>query len=124
MANLAEYSSPAFATLVATGLFLGGQARLTPLFTPKLYEQQQQRTAHGMADTYSSLGLSAKAMTTLTGLMNMMVATALVWTPSRRVSAGVGILYFTTGVHSRYKHSVSPAAPLVMMAMLAITILA
>ena len=118
------YLSPPAAYLGAVALVIGGQARLTPRFTPKLYEKQRERTAAGMNDNYQGLGLSAGAMTTLTGITNILIAAACLWPTSRRYAGMAGLLYLTTGAYSRILHNTSMSPIIAMMVLMTLSALA
>lgn len=127
MSDLIE-TTRSIVAIIATGLAclafaVGGQARLTPIFTPKLYEEQHKKTTEGLAKESSFLGVSGKQMTYLTGVLNLVIVGGLLWPVSKRITALCGIGYLMFGATGRWRTGRSIRPPVTIMLVLALSML-
>ncbi|KAM0805846.1 hypothetical protein BDR22DRAFT_816724 [Usnea florida] len=111
------------ATLLSSLAFIiGGQARLTPIFTPRLYSAQHAKTRQGLEPIFSRLGISAETMTKVTGLANLAIAAGL-WGPLPEVKIGTlvcAVGYLGVGVYGRWRSGRGVGPPVAVIGLLVV----
>lgn len=117
------YVPPTFSAFAAVGFFMGGQARLVPLFT----NNKRPVTANDNSDDaliplLSQLGLKFSTSTAdaIIGTLKIALAVGIFYLPTRQPAARWGLGYLTLGLISRIHQGVTPVPVLVNMALLSV----
>lgn len=106
------------AGLAALAFLFGAQARLTSRFTPEFHEEQKNKTDESQGAVYKNLGISSGTLTYLMGIFNIVLAGGLLFPGTRRLTAGLALIYMCGGVRGRWVTGRSIGPPVVVMAIL------
>lgn len=117
------YVPPTCSVLAAVGFFMGGQARLVPLFSGnKRPVTKQDNSDDALIPLLSRFGLEFSTSTAdaIIGTLKIALAVGVFYLPTRRPAARWGLGYLSLGLISRLHEGVSPVPALINMALLAV----